>query len=788
MDNVTKYKLPNYNNTDYPLAVKNQILNYDTDQKNLDSEQLRLHQFIPKEFFTKNPSSRGLLLVHAMGMGKTRLAVSIADYYSNNDPSRNIIILLPKSLESNFKSSAEEFARQVDGDVKADVKADGSVLLTDKYKYVSLNAGNMYGKMKNIDKSSKEVAYEKKLGKFMEDIDRKNSLNNSLLIIDEAHNLFNGITNGSKNAVGLYDLIIRAKNLKLLFLTGTPIINNPFELTACFNMLRGPMMPLGNKSSRKHNLVFTEDYQEFKDYFIDTDKNRLKNRSKFKNRIFGLTSYYSDIYFAATTQREGFPTQLTTIIEKVPMSVYQYERYAIVRTLEIEEDSKSKSFRGMDTRFSSSAGSSGTYRVGSRQVSNYAIPEYALGPVMAKKARAKYIEKINDEDLLDTAKYSPKFGRIIDNIEKNNNLGIVYSQFVSGEGLGILGRILEQKNWRLYVPPSYQDDIGIVLNSDLADVIADSIDDIDDKDDKDDTSVVDIDDTSVVGGKAIAKPKANAKAKAKAVNPKAKAKAVKPIKAKAKPKPNKAISYYAILSGAVNIDDRTSIINTFNSKENANGEIIKILLLSSAVAEGIDLKRVRHVHIMEPFWNYARIKQVETRANRYLSHIDLNKKDQNVQTYIYLSTYPLTVTKKDIPTTDIDLYIKAVNGMKLNDSFLLALAESSIDCTRHKQDLPEKLQKLINCTICSPTNEPLYNPIISKDMISSNACTAYSEEKVTVEEIALSDSDDKYYYTTNDDNVVLYLYDDKIQGYIEMPREHMNYGKLMSKILSEMYK
>jgi len=40
------------------------------------------------------------------------------------------------------------------------------------------------------------------------------TLDDCLLIVDEAHNLFNAITNGSKNAVGLYDLILKAKNLK----------------------------------------------------------------------------------------------------------------------------------------------------------------------------------------------------------------------------------------------------------------------------------------------------------------------------------------------------------------------------------------------------------------------------------------------------------------------------------------------------------------------------------------------------------------------------------------------
>ena len=99
---------------------------------------------------------------------------------------------------------------------------------------------------------------------------------------------------------------------------------------------------------------------------------------------------------------------------------------------------------------------------------------------------------------------------------------------------------------------------------------------------------------------------------------------------------NDSIKKYAILSGDIDPEVRTKLIETFNKPENADGKLISLLLLSGAVAEGIDLKRIRHVHIMEPFWNFARINQVETRAIRYKSHADLPLDRQNVQVYIYL--------------------------------------------------------------------------------------------------------------------------------------------------------
>ena len=43
---------------------------------------------------------------------------------------------------------------------------------------------------------------------------------------------------------------------------------------------------------------------------------------------------------------------------------------------------------------------------------------------------------------------------------------------------------------------------------------------------------------------------------------------------------------------------------------------MKILLTTKTGAEGIDLKNVRQVHIVEPYWNPVRLKQVKGRAIR----------------------------------------------------------------------------------------------------------------------------------------------------------------------------
>ncbi len=833
LDKANYLELPYFNLTNYPLSVKGQLEKIPYDEK--EAELLRYHQFVVKEFFTRNPHQRGILICHGMGQGKTRLAVAISTHYRSFDSHRKIIVLSAKSLEANFRKEVISYTGKNDDYV------------SNNYKFVSLNASNMFRQISNVDKSQEEIELEKKLGNFMDDVVRDSSLENSLLIIDEAHNLFNSITNGAKNAVALYDLIMETKNIKLIFMSGTPIINSPFELIPCYNMLKGQIIlddKTGGKNSKnyykkskeknkrqksyseynnsnvyggdedndepgdedndepgdedndepgdedndnkssidiydnepdeseiktgdsyepitditnednsdiqdntenthdrfnkklnrnqgvkrkkisnrkKKDLVttlFSEDIDEFEQYFVDKENKSIKNKDKFTNRIYGLTSYYGDIYFPSTKDKPGFPKELDTIIEKVSMSQHQFARYMSARIL--EQDETKRGYRSKESRFSSSSGGSSTYRVKSRQISNYCIPEYALGPARGSKSREKFISKIKIEDLQNLEEFSPKMHKIIQNIEKHGNQqGIIYSQFVSGEGIAIFARVLQAFGYKSYGDSASDEDVYGIKN-------------------------------------------------------------------------NTKQRTFAILSGEISPEERLEIINKFNSKENKDGSIIGLLLLSGAVAEGIDLKRIRHVHIMEPFWNYARISQVKTRAIRYLSHEDLPENERNVRIYIYLSDYPIGYPKNKITenTTDIDLYNQSINNMQIIDTFMQALAEASIDCSLHYPKLDDIVKERIRCKLCSPDNNILYHPLLKRDMELPSTCKPYSEQKVRVNEIMIPDSDEKFFYrkTTEgsvdgSEQIKLYHFNKKLNGYAPLLRTHPLYGDIMEAIV-----
>ena len=62
----------------------------------------------------------------------------------------------------------------------------------------------------------------------------------------------------------LFKLLMEAENCRIIFLTGTPIINYPNELGIMFNMLRGNIkafnLLLNIKNKSKINQKFFEDF------------------------------------------------------------------------------------------------------------------------------------------------------------------------------------------------------------------------------------------------------------------------------------------------------------------------------------------------------------------------------------------------------------------------------------------------------------------------------------------------------------------------------------------------
>ena len=63
----------------------------------------------------------------------------------------------------------------------------------------------------------------------------------SVVIIDEAHNFISRTLNESAIITPIYQAILKAKSCKVVALSGTPMINQPVEIAILMNLLRGSM-------------------------------------------------------------------------------------------------------------------------------------------------------------------------------------------------------------------------------------------------------------------------------------------------------------------------------------------------------------------------------------------------------------------------------------------------------------------------------------------------------------------------------------------------------------------
>jgi hypothetical protein len=119
-------------------------------------------------------------------------------------------------------------------------------------------------------------------------------------------------------------------------------------------------------------------------------------------------------------------------------------------------------------------------------------------------------------------------------------------------------------------------------------------------------------------------------------------------------------------------------IKAITSINNKDGNIIKVVLISTAGSEGIDLKFIRQVHILDPWYNMNRIEQIIGRAVRNFSHKDLPFNERNVEIFLHGTL----LLEQDAAEEAADLYVYRVAEMKAIQIGKISrlLKETAVDC------------------------------------------------------------------------------------------------------------
>ena len=156
-------------------------------------------------------------------------------------------------------------------------------------------------------------------------------------------------------------------------------------------------------------------------------------------------------------------------------------------------------------------------------------------------------------------------------------------------------------------------------------------------------------------------------------------------------------------------------------------------MITGAGAEGLSLKNVRTVHIMEPYWNKVRTDQVKGRAIRICSHSELpydedpELNERTVEIFTYISVFG----KEMLNTQKVDKTLVMMDGSKTTDqyiqnlanakdqissAFLMAMKQGAIDCQLNYSENFSETEKIQCYAQIGSLSEFLYDPRLQEDI------------------------------------------------------------------------
>lgn len=698
----------------------------------LDENKLTTYQEFVGQYLNYRSPFKDLLVYHGVGAGKTRTIINLYNVLYNYTPKWNIFILVPAALEDNFIGEIERWLEKEN--------------YQDRYKNIVF------------------VHYDSPFAdrEFLDKVKKADSSRQTLFIIEEAHRFINNVYNNisskkGKRAQVIYDYIQQEKkenqNVRIMLLSATPVVNNPFEFALIFNLLRPNTFPT-SEAMFEQLYISSANFESLNE----------ETKNMFQRRILGLVSYY----IGATPDK--FPSK-TVHYKSITMGEYQQEVYEHFEKIEEERERLNRKM---------SRGKVGdqpsTYNAYTRQASNFVFPQitekitgenrprpgkfkikedtallidegkeidkikslklsdkeaqeydkainsyingfYGLLKDINEKDKTlkhtlqdditdwknkynssftKFMENQNKKSKLFDMLYmcSPKFITCIFNILKSKGPVLVYSNYVQMEGLQVFKIYLNFFGFM-----HFHDDYDMDANN---------------------------------------------------------------LKQKGKYDNFRYLEYH----GAIDREIRKKNKAIFNNKENIYGRVAKIIMISPAGAEGITLLNTRQVHILEPFWNEARIEQIIGRAVRFCVHKDLPQDERKVDVFRYKM---IRTSGKETADEKMESISRKKNNLLL--SFYEAVKEAAVDCELFKahnmMGSKYKCFQFNEDALLEKPIGPAYNENLDIDMKIDNGSNAKdaSRIKIKVRKIkAVKKLDNNMYsepetYWYYDDSGVVYDYE-----------------------------
>ena len=648
--------------------------------------ELLPHQLFVRNFLSFQTPYNSLLLYHGLGTGKTCSAITVSEemrtYLKQLGIAQRIIVVASPNVQQNFKlqlfderklklvdglwnlraCTGNKYLKEINpmnmkGLTKEKVIKQINSIIQNSYLFLGyIEFANYIVKKSDSDEDDPKKRKAEMIRKL------KKHFSNRLVIIDEVHNIrISDDKQDKRVAQELFKLVKYVDNLRLLFLSATPMYNSYKEIVWLLNVMnlndQRSTIEINDVFDKTGNLLINPDGTNAGEELLRRKSTgyvsfvRGENPYTFPYRIF--PSLFS---IGNTFKQLTYPTKqlngksIVQPLEHLDVYVnvcgaFQEKGYNYILSVIKEKAGKTKaglpSFENMD---------SFGYTVLQKplQALNIVYPNKMLDvakPIIdtkillgseGLKRTMKYTETTNpptrknfeyrNKDFGDffapdkIGQYSSKIKSITDNILNSDGIVLIYSQFIDGgavpmalalESLGFT-RFGTKTSNLFKTPPHKSIDAKTFLTKDEMENPAD---------------FTPATYTMITGEKALS-------------------------------------------------PDKVFDLKNLTDEDNKNGEKIKIVIISMTGSEGIDFKNLRQVHILEPWYNLSLIEQIIGRAVRTCSHKQLPFKDRNVEIFLYGTI--MTDTEEEAA----DLYIYRLAELKAVQIGRVSriLKESSVDC------------------------------------------------------------------------------------------------------------
>lgn len=668
-------------------------------------------QSLISNFINPDTPYKGLLIFHGVGTGKTCGAYAITENFKNilnNKHFEKIYILVSGPLiREQWKTDLIEMCARdtylknynqnvefIDEIEKAKAIKQAKLIASQYYKIMSYRSFQkkvlgqkilLNKKTDNADTSNIKIkkTYRKTITGDLErdqSVDKLESLSNTLIIVDEAHNLTDNEYGESLN------MLIRnpnSKNLRVLLLTATPMKNLATDIIELINLLR----PEDSQIEKDNVFTGTGHLIEFKP----------EGATYLKNMLNGYVSHFRGVnpltFAEEIDEGETPPGLIFTKVVRCKMNKFQLDTYT--KTVDMADDTldrKSQSvsnfvFPGLDnvdkTKLEGYSGEDGINIIRNQLKTNKTLLINNINSVFFDNKFGSVEQSTSDkpsELLMDNEKlktltgklfkmpylelFSIKFATCLKNLnqlvigKKGPGIAFIYSNLVK-IGIELFKETLLQNGYLEFSEN----------NSSNYNITDDTLDSL--------TGLTRLE--YINSGKDI-----------NDFHP----------------------ATFITFTGKIDetIDDlpetRMLILkNHFNNINNKDGKFIKFILGSRVMNEGITLHNVKEVHILDVYYHYGRMHQVIGRAIRRCVHYkitDENNKFPKVNVYKYVASI-LDENDKTLLSSEEKLYQKAENKYIMVKQIERLMKETAIDCplNYHGNIFQNEVEKYKDCLIPS---------------------------------------------------------------------------------------